>query len=198
MEWCRSYFHLSLLFFDLEYVSLSSPGSHVSLCELFFCPAGFNPYLMIHQTVMKRIDAKVTPACLQITSSSASSPTYFPIPPSISSSFPLVFTIPCPHNPSNQTSPTIPPSLPLLSIPPSYSRSYLRCEGAAVWGGGAPVEVVLGHQERGAGHVQERVVDQDHLTEVKLVGEALSFGFVQNALVVVVPGEGRMGRGGRG
>ncbi len=47
--------------------------------------------------------------------------------------------------------------------------------------------MVLGQKEGRVGHVQDGVVHQHHLTEVKLVGETLSFGFVQNALVVVIP-----------
>jgi len=47
--------------------------------------------------------------------------------------------------------------------------------------------VVLGQQERRIGHVQQRVIHQNHLTEVELVGEALAFSFVQNAFVVIVP-----------
>ena len=35
---------------------------------------------------------------------------------------------------------------------------------------------------------EARVVDQDELAEVKLVGEAFAFGLVQDSLVVVVPG----------
>lgn len=50
--------------------------------------------------------------------------------------------------------------------------------------------MVLGQEEGGGGHVQERVVHQYHLAEVELVGETLPFGFVQNALVVVVPAKG--------
>lgn len=49
--------------------------------------------------------------------------------------------------------------------------------------------MILGQEEGGVGHVQDGVVHQDHLTEVKLVGETLPFGFVQNALVVVIPAE---------
>lgn len=49
-------------------------------------------------------------------------------------------------------------------------------------------------QERGAGHVQQRIVHQHHLTKVKLVGETLPFGFVQNTLIIVVPGWGGMER----
>ena len=36
--------------------------------------------------------------------------------------------------------------------------------------------------------LEARVVDQDELAEVKLVGEAFAFGLVQDSLVVVVPG----------
>lgn len=61
-----------------------------------------------------------------------------------------------------------------LTMPPSY-HSYLR---AAVWRSGAPIEVILGQEEGRVGHVQDGVVHQHHLTEVKLVGETLSFGFV--------------------
>lgn len=61
---------------------------------------------------------------------------------------------------------------------------YLRC---AVGCAGASVEVVLGQKEGRVGHVQDGVVDQHHFAEVKLVSEALPFGFVQNALVVVIP-----------
>lgn len=70
--------------------------------------------------------------------------------------------------------------------PPPYLR-------AAVRGGGAPVEVVLGQKEGRVGHVQNGVVHQHHLAEVKLVGETLPFGFVQNALVVVIPAKRRRG-----
>lgn len=63
----------------------------------------------------------------------------------------------------------------------------LRYLWAAVGGGGATVEVVLGQKEGRVGHVQDGVVHQHNLTEVKLVGEALPFGFVQNTLVVVIP-----------
>lgn len=63
--------------------------------------------------------------------------------------------------------------------------------------------MVLGQEKRRGGHVQDGVVDQHHFAEVKLVGEAFPFGFVQNALVVVVPakeegGKGRRGSGYRG
>lgn len=61
-----------------------------------------------------------------------------------------------------------------LTKPPS-SHSYLR---AAVWCGWAPIEVILGQEEGRVGHVQDGVVHQHHLTEVELVGETLSFGFV--------------------
>lgn len=61
-----------------------------------------------------------------------------------------------------------------LPVTPSY-HSYLR---AAVWSSGAAVEVILGQKKGGVGHVQYGVVHQHHLTEVKLVGETLSFGFV--------------------
>lgn len=47
--------------------------------------------------------------------------------------------------------------------------------------------MVLGQEKWRVGHVQDGVVDQHHFAEVKLVGEAFPFGFVQNALVVVVP-----------
>jgi len=69
---------------------------------------------------------------------------------------------------------------------PSSSPPYL---GAAVWSGGAPVEVVLGQKEGRVGHVQKGVVHQHYLAEVKLVCETLPFGFVQNALIVVIPAE---------
>lgn len=72
-----------------------------------------------------------------------------------------------------------------LPIPLSY-RSYL---GAAVWSSRSPVKVVLGQKEGRVSHVQDGVVHQHHFTEVKLVGEPLPFGFVQNALVVVIPAE---------
>lgn len=65
--------------------------------------------------------------------------------------------------------------------------SYLRCDRAAIGCCGSSIEVVLGQQERRAGHVQQWVIHQNHLTEVELVGEALAFSFVQNAFVVVVP-----------
>lgn len=58
---------------------------------------------------------------------------------------------------------------------------------AAVWCGGAPIEVVLGQKEGRVGHIQDGVVHQHHLAEVELVGETLPFGFVQNPLVVVIP-----------
>lgn len=61
---------------------------------------------------------------------------------------------------------------------------------AAVWSSRAPIEVVLGQKEGAVGHVQDGVVDQNHLAEVKLVGEAFAFGLVQDAFVVVVPGTG--------
>ena len=67
------------------------------------------------------------------------------------------------------------------------SPSWLSYLWAAVWCGRAPIEVVLGQKEGRVGHVQDGVVHQHHLTEVKLVGETLSFGFVQNPLVVVIP-----------
>lgn len=76
---------------------------------------------------------------------------------------------------------------PPLTNPPSYPV-YLW---AAVWCGGAPVEMVLGKEEGRAGHVQDGVVHQHNLTEVKLVGETLPFGFVQNTLVVVIPAKER-------
>lgn len=88
------------------------------------------------------------------------------------------------HNIHPSTDPTLSP------VPQSYP-SYLW---AAVWCGGAPVEVVLGQEEGRVGHVQDGVVHQHDLAEVKLVGEPLPFGFVQNALVVVIPAKG----GGRG
>lgn len=71
---------------------------------------------------------------------------------------------------------------------------------AAVWCSRASVEVVLGQKEGAVGHVQDGVVDQHHLTEVKLVGESLAFGLVQNALVVVIPAMEReeKGKGERG
>lgn len=47
--------------------------------------------------------------------------------------------------------------------------------------------MVLGQKEGAVGHVQDGVVDQHHLTEVELVGEAFAFGLVQNPLVVVIP-----------
>lgn len=47
--------------------------------------------------------------------------------------------------------------------------------------------MILGQKEGRVGHVQDGVVHQHHLTEVELVGEALPFGFVQNAFVVVIP-----------
>lgn len=47
--------------------------------------------------------------------------------------------------------------------------------------------MVLGQKEWRVGHVQDGVVHQHDLTEVELVGETLPFGFVQNALVVVIP-----------
>lgn len=47
--------------------------------------------------------------------------------------------------------------------------------------------MILGQKEGRVGHVQDGVVHQHDLTEVKLVGETLPFGFVQNALVVVIP-----------
>ena len=72
-----------------------------------------------------------------------------------------------------------------LPVPPSYP-SYLW---ATVGCGGAPVEVVLGQKEGRVGHVQDGVVHQHDLAEVKLVGEAFPFGFVQNALVVVIPAQ---------
>lgn len=49
--------------------------------------------------------------------------------------------------------------------------------------------MVLGQKEGRVSHVQDGVVHQHHFTEVKLVGEPLPFGFVQNALVVVIPAE---------
>lgn len=64
--------------------------------------------------------------------------------------------------------------------------SHLGCDRAAVWCRCSSIEVVLGQQERRARHVQQRVIHQNHLAEVELVGEALAFGFVQNAFVVVV------------
>lgn len=69
----------------------------------------------------------------------------------------------------------------------SFTYSYLGGDGAAVRRGGRPVEVVLCQQEWGTGHVQEWVIHQDHLTEVEFVGKALSFSFVQNAFIVVIP-----------
>lgn len=69
----------------------------------------------------------------------------------------------------------------------AFIPSYLGCDRAAVRCGCSSIEVVLGQQERRAGHVQKRVIHQNHLTEVELVGEALAFSFVQNAFVVVVP-----------
>lgn len=72
---------------------------------------------------------------------------------------------------------------PLSPVTSSYLWAAVRC-------GGAPIEVVLGQKERRVGHVQDGVVHQYHLTEVKLVGETLAFGFVQNALVVVIPAKG--------
>lgn len=57
--------------------------------------------------------------------------------------------------------------------------------------------MVLGQEKWRVGHVQDGVVDQHHFAEVKLVGEAFPFGFVQNALVVVVPvKKNGWGRGG--
>lgn len=47
--------------------------------------------------------------------------------------------------------------------------------------------MVLSQKERAVGHVQNGIVHQYHLTEVKLVGETFPFGFVQNPLVVVIP-----------
>ena len=47
--------------------------------------------------------------------------------------------------------------------------------------------MVLGQKEGRIGHVKDGVVHQHDLTEVKLVGETLPFGFVQNTLVVVIP-----------
>lgn len=47
--------------------------------------------------------------------------------------------------------------------------------------------MVLGQEEGRVGHVQDGVVHQHHLAEVKLVGETLPFCFVQNPLVVVIP-----------
>lgn len=51
--------------------------------------------------------------------------------------------------------------------------------------------MVLGQKEGAVGHVEDGVVDQHHLTEVKLVGEAFAFGLVQNPFVVVIPAMGR-------
>lgn len=72
-----------------------------------------------------------------------------------------------------------------LPIPLSY-RSYLW---AAVRSSRAAVKVVLGQEEGRVCHVQNGVVNQYHFTEVKLVGEPFPFGFVQNALVIVIPAE---------
>lgn len=70
---------------------------------------------------------------------------------------------------------------------------------AAVGSRRASSEVVLCQKEWRVGHVQDGVVDQHHFAEVKLVGEAFPFGFVQNALVVVVPVKQKeWGGGGRG
>lgn len=77
-----------------------------------------------------------------------------------------------------------------MLIPPS-SPSYLW---AAFWCSRAPVEVILGQEEGRVGHVQDGVVHQHHLTEVKLVGETLPFGFVQNALVVVISAKDKTSR----
>lgn len=57
--------------------------------------------------------------------------------------------------------------------------------------------MVLGQEKWRVGHVQDGVVDQHHFAEVKLVGEAFPLGFVQNALVVVVPAK-KKGWGGGG
>lgn len=45
--------------------------------------------------------------------------------------------------------------------------------------------------ERTRAHVDEGVVDQHQLVEVKLVGEPLPFGLVEDPLVIVVPEETR-------
>lgn len=54
--------------------------------------------------------------------------------------------------------------------------------------------MVLGQQEWRASHVKQRVVHQHNLAEVELVGESLALGFVQNALVVVVPASRKRSR----
>lgn len=64
----------------------------------------------------------------------------------------------------------------------SYLWTTVRCSGAAI-------EVILSQKEGRIGHVQDGVVHQHHFTEVELVREAFPFGFVQNALVVVIPAE---------
>lgn len=74
-----------------------------------------------------------------------------------------------------------------LILPFFNPLSYPTYLWAAVRSGRAPVEVVLGQKEGRIGHVQDGVVHQYNLAEVKLVGETLPFGFVQNTLVVVIP-----------